>query len=84
MPRGGKVDLGGSAVTATALAGSDYRADVGLNLSKSPVNLLVDAKNELFDKKDDATRKDQVFNLGPLRVGGYSDRQELQAGIETR
>ncbi len=81
---GGKVDLGGSAVTATALAGSDYRADVGLNLSKSPVNLIVDAKNELSDKKDDATRKDQVFNLGPLRVGGHSDRQELQAGIETR
>ena len=57
---------------------------MGLNLSKSPVNLIVDAKNELSDKKDDATRKDQVFNLGPLRVGGYSDRQELQAGIETR
>ena len=78
----GKVDLGGSTVKATTLAGSDYRADVGLNLSKSPVNLALGAKDELTRKQDDATRKDQAFNLGPLRVGGHSDSQVLQAGIE--
>ena len=78
----GKVDLGGSKVKATTLAGSDYRADVGLNLSKSPVNLALGAKDELTQKQDDATRKDQAFNLGPLRVGGHSDSQVLQAGIE--
>lgn len=80
----GKVELGGSKVTATTLAGSDYRADVGLNLSKSPVNLALGAKDELTQKQDDATRKDQAFNLGPLRVGGHSDSQELQAGIDQK
>ena len=78
----GKVDLGGSKVTATTLAGSDYRADVGLNLSKSPVNLALGAKDELTQKQDDATRKDQAFNVGPLRVGGHSDNQVLQAGVD--
>ncbi len=78
----GQVNLGGSTVTATTLTGSDYRADVGLNLSKSPVNLALGAKDELTQKQDDATRKDQAFNLGPLRVGGHSDSQELQAGID--
>ncbi|UOP11928.1 hemagglutinin repeat-containing protein [Pseudomonas palleroniana] len=78
----GMVDLGWSTVTATTLAGSDYRADLGLNLSKSPVNLLLGAKDELTQKQDDATRKDQAFNLGPLRVGGHSDSQALQAGID--
>ena len=80
----GKVELGGSKVTATTLAGSDYRADVGLNLSKSPVNLALGAKDELTQKQDDATRKDQAFNLGLLRVGGHSDKQELQAGIDQK
>ncbi len=80
----GKVELGGSKVTATTLAGSDYRADVGLNLSKSPVNLALGAKDELTQKQDDATRKDQAFNLGPLRVSGHSDSQELQAGIDQK
>lgn len=80
----GKVNLGGSTVTATTLAGSDYRADVGLNVSKSPVNLILGAKDELTQKQDEATRKDQAFNLGPLRVGGHSDSQELQAGIDQK
>lgn len=80
----GKVELGGSKVTATTLAGSDYRADVGLNLSKSPVTLALGAKDELTQKQDDATHKDQAFNLGPLRVGGHSDSQELQAGIDQK
>ncbi|AZE50123.1 Putative hemolysin/cytolysin secreted via TPS pathway [Pseudomonas chlororaphis] len=80
----GKVDLGGSTVSPTALAGTDYRADVGLNLSKSPVNLVLGAKDELTRKQDDATRNDQSFNLGPLRVGGHSDSQLLQAGIDQK
>ncbi|WP_236313697.1 hypothetical protein, partial [Pseudomonas lactis] len=75
-------ELGGSKVTATTLAGSDYRADVGLNVSKSPVNLALGAKDELTQKHDDATRKDQAFNLGPLRAGGHSESQALQAGID--
>ncbi|MFL1542989.1 hemagglutinin repeat-containing protein [Pseudomonas sp. O39] len=78
----GNVDLGGSKVKATTLAGSDYRVDVGLNVSKSPVNLVLGAKDELTQKQDDATRKDQAINLGPLRVGGHSDSQQLQAGID--
>ena len=78
----GKVDLGGSKVTATTLAGSDYRADVGLNVSKSPVNLALGAKDELTQKQDDATRKDQAFNLGLLRAGRHSESQALQAGID--
>jgi hemolysin len=80
----GKVDLGGSTVKTTALAGSDYRADVGLNLSKSPVNLALGAKDELTRKQDEATRNDQSFNLGPLRVGGHNDSQLLQAGIDQK
>ncbi|WP_458737116.1 hemagglutinin repeat-containing protein [Pseudomonas chlororaphis] len=80
----GKVDLGGSTVSTTALAGTDYRADVGLNLSKSPVNLALGAKDELTRKQDEATQKDQAFNLGPLRVGGHSDSQLLQAGIDQK
>ncbi|HIH0212692.1 TPA: hypothetical protein ACYHG3_002780, partial [Staphylococcus aureus] len=62
----GTVELGGSEVKATTLAGSDYRVDVGLNVSKSPVNLVLGAKDELTQKQDDATRQDQAFNLGPL------------------
>ncbi len=80
----GRVDLGGSRVTSTALAGSDYRVDAGVNLSKSPVNLALGSGNELTRKQDDATQKDQVFNLGPLRVGGHSDSQLLQAGIDQK
>jgi len=80
----GSVDLGGSKVTSTALAGTDYRADVGLNLSKSPVNLASGIKDELTQKHDDATRKDQAFNLGPLRVGGHSESQLLQAGVDQK
>ncbi|MQA55901.1 hemagglutinin repeat-containing protein [Pseudomonas piscis] len=80
----GRVDLSGSRVTSTALAGSDYRVDVGVNLSKSPVNLALGSGNELTRKQDDATQKDQVFNLGPLRVGGHSDSQLLQAGIDQK
>lgn len=78
----GTVELGGSEVKATTLAGSDYRVDVGLNVSKSPVNLVLGAKDELTQKQDDATRQDQAFNLGPLRVGGHSDSQQWQAGID--
>lgn len=66
------------------MAGTDYRADVGLNLSKSPVNLALGAKDELTRKQDEATQKDQAFNLGPLRVGGHSDSQLLQAGIDQK
>ncbi|OLF52371.1 hemagglutinin repeat-containing protein [Pseudomonas chlororaphis] len=80
----GKVDLGGSQVKRTDLAGTDYRADVGLNLSKSPLNLALGAKDELTRKQDDATRQDQSFNVGLLRVGGHSDSQLLQAGIDEK
>ncbi|MBF0642376.1 filamentous hemagglutinin N-terminal domain-containing protein [Pseudomonas protegens] len=80
----GRVDLGGSKVTSNALAGSDYRVDAGLNLSKSPVNLALGAGSELTRKQDEATSKDQVFNLGPLRVGGHSNSQLLQAGIDQK
>ncbi|MCE4053962.1 hemagglutinin repeat-containing protein [Pseudomonas sp. Au-Pse12] len=78
----GRVELGGSKVTSNALAGSDYRVDAGLNLSKSPVNLALGAGSELTRKQDEATSQDQLFNLGPLRVGGHSDSQLLQAGID--
>lgn len=80
----GRVDLGGSTVTSTALAGSDYRADVGLNVSKSPLNLALGAKDELTRKQDDATRQDQSSNLGLLRTGGHNDSQLLQAGIDQK
>ncbi|MGC5701081.1 hemagglutinin repeat-containing protein [Pseudomonas sp. NFXW11] len=78
----GRVELGGSKVNRNTLAGSDYRVDVGANLSKSPVNVALGSGAELTRKQDDATRQDQVFNLGPLRIGGHSDSQELQAGID--
>ncbi|NBF10419.1 hemagglutinin repeat-containing protein [Pseudomonas sp. Fl4BN1] len=78
----GHVELGGSKVSSTALAGSDYRVDAGVNLSKSPVNVALASGTELTRKQDDATQKDQLFNLGPLRVGGHSDSQLLQAGID--
>nr|BFD43485.1 hemagglutinin repeat-containing protein [Pseudomonas sp. FFPRI_1] len=80
----GAVDLGGSKVSSTALAGSDLRLDAGLNLSKSPVNLALGSGAELTRKQDDATQKDQLFNLGPLRVGGHSDSPLLQAGIDQK
>lgn len=80
----GEVNLGGSTVTTTTVTGSDYRADVGLNVSKSPVNQILATKDELTDERDAATLEDQAFNVGPLRVGGHTDSQELQAGIDQR
>lgn len=80
----GRVELGGSKVTRTDLSGSDLRVDVGANLSKSPVNVALGSGAELTRKQDDATHKDQLFNLGPLRVGGHSDSQLLQAGIDQK
>ncbi len=80
----GSVNLGGSNVNSTALSGSDYRADVGLHLSKSPVNLVTGAKDGLTKTPDAATAKDRKFNLGPLSVGGHYDTQVLQAGIDEK
>lgn len=80
----GQVNLGGSKVTRTALAGSDYRADVGLNLSKAPLTQITGSIKELTRNQDQATQKDQLFNLGPLRIGRHSDNQLLQAGIEQK
>lgn len=82
--RDGSVDLGGSTVSSHSLASKDYRADLGLNLSKSPVDLLFGIKDELTQKQDAATEKDQLFNLGVLRVGGHNDRHVVQAGIEQK
>ncbi|MNJ58664.1 Hemolysin precursor [compost metagenome] len=78
----GRVELGGSKVTSTALAGSDYRANVGLNLSTSRLTQITGSIKELTRNQDEATQKDQLFNLGPLRLGGHSDSQLLQAGID--
>ena len=80
---GGKFGSGKAAGKLNwAVSWHDYRADVGLNVSKSPVNLALGAKDELTQKHDDATRNDQAFNLGPLRAGGHSESQALQAGID--
>lgn len=80
----GTVDLGGSAVSSSALDSKDYRADLGLNLSKSPVDLLFGIKDELTQQQDAATQKDQLFNLGVLRLGSHNDRHVVQAGIEQK
>lgn len=80
----GSVDLGGSRVTSTSLSGSDYRADVGLNLSKSAVNLATGAKDELTQTPDAATARDRKFNLGPLSAGGHYETQVVQAGIDEK
>lgn len=80
----GKVDLGGSRVETRALAGKDYRADLGLNVSRSPVDLAFGIKDEFSQEHDQATRDDQAFNLGALRVGGRNRDQQLQAGIEQK
>ncbi|MCO7571127.1 hemagglutinin repeat-containing protein [Pseudomonas chlororaphis] len=80
----GRVELGGSKVNRTDLAGSELRVDVGANLSKSPVNIATGSVAELTRKQDDATQKDQLFNLGPLRVGAHTDSQLLQAGIDQK
>ena len=80
----GRVELGGSKVSKTDLAGSELRVDVGANLSKSPVNIATGSVAELTRKQDDATRQDQAFNLGPLRIGGHTDSQLLQAGIDQK
>ncbi|MFI8384585.1 hemagglutinin repeat-containing protein [Pseudomonas sp. NPDC079086] len=78
----GAVDLGGSTVSSSALDSKDYRADLGLNLSKSPVDLLFGIKDELTQQQDAATQQEQLFNIGVLRVGGHNDRHLVQAGIE--
>ncbi|MDD1016221.1 hemagglutinin repeat-containing protein [Pseudomonas rubra] len=80
----GRVELGGSKVTSTALAGSDYRANVGLNLSTSQLTQITGSIKELTRNQDEATQKDQLFNVGPLRLGGHSDSQLLQAGIDQK
>ncbi|HCK4343936.1 TPA: hemagglutinin repeat-containing protein [Pseudomonas aeruginosa] len=80
----GKVALGGSRVETHVLAGKDYRADLGLNLSRSPVDLALGIKDEFSQEHDQATRDDQAFNLGALRVGGRNRDQQLQAGIEQK
>ena len=80
----GKVELGGSTVTATTLAGSDYRANVGLNFTTSPVETVLGTKDALTRKKDETSREDKTINLGPLRVSGHSSSQELQAGIDQK
>ncbi|WP_369958611.1 hemagglutinin repeat-containing protein [Pseudomonas benzenivorans] len=80
----GTVDLGGSTVSSRTLDSKDYRADLGLNLSKSPVDLLFGIKDELTQQQDAAAQKDQLFNLGVLRVGGHNDRHLVQAGIEQK
>lgn len=78
----GVVDLGGSTVSSSALDSKDYRADLGLNPSKSPVDLLFGIKDELTQQQDAATQQEQLFNIGVLRVGGHNDRHLVQAGIE--
>ena len=80
----GKVELGGSDVQLTNLSGRDYRADVSINASTGPAELLSNVVSELTARRGEQAKADEHGNLGVIRTGGHDRQQTIAAGVEER
>lgn len=80
----GKVNLGDGKLETVNLAGRDYRADVSLNGSNSPTELLSGVIGEVTASKSSQAQADEHFNAGLIRSGGHDRQQMLEAKIEQR
>lgn len=70
----GRVDLGGSGVNTTTLSGLDYVVRGGLDLPQKPATE--------GGKPEASIPGERSITVGPGTVGGRTDRQLLQAGID--
>lgn len=80
----GKVELGGSDVRLTDLSGTDYRADLSLNASTGPAELLTNVISELTTGRSELAKADEHGNLGVIRTGGHDKQHTLNAAVEER
>lgn len=80
----GQVDLGGGPVELNDLKGRDYRADVSLNASNSPSELISGVLNESLADKGQQAQDDQHINAGFYRSGGHDQEQTLEGRIEQK
>nr|WP_238936591.1 hemagglutinin repeat-containing protein [Pseudomonas typographi] len=78
----GQVNLGEGPVHTEGLKGRDYRADVSLNGSVSPQDLISNVLGELVGSKSAEAKADEHFNTGLIRTGGHDREQVLEAKIE--
>ena len=76
----GDVVLDADAVTRETLSGSDYRRDVSLNASNSPVDLGT-AIAEMAKGKG-AAEGENALDLGVLRTSGYSRSEQWASSVQ--
>lgn len=80
----GKVELGSSEVRLNALAGRDYRADVSINASNGPAELLSGVISELTASRSEQAMADEHGNVGVIRTGGHDRSETFKAAVEER
>lgn len=80
----GQVALGGSEVKLNDLSGRDYRADVSINASNGPAELIGSVINELTANRSEQAKADEHGNAGLIRTGGHDRPQAIKAGVESR
>ncbi|UVK82068.1 hemagglutinin repeat-containing protein [Pseudomonas sichuanensis] len=76
----GRVDLGGSSVTRETLSGRDYRRDLSLDASNSPIDLGTAVLESTRGKG--AAEGDNPLDLGLLRTSGHSRDAEWASRID--
>lgn len=80
----GTIELGGSEVHLNDLSGRDYRADVSINASNGPAELLTGVINELTASRSEQAKADEHGNVGVIRTGGHDRSQTFKAAVEER
>jgi hemolysin len=80
----GQVELGGSEVVLHDLNARDYRADVSINASNGPAQLLGSVINEFTASRSEQAKADEHGNVGLIRTGGHDRSQTIKAGVEAR
>ncbi|WP_349974764.1 hemagglutinin repeat-containing protein [Pseudomonas sp. WHRI 8519] len=76
----GDVTLTASAVTQQTLSGNDYRRDVSIDASNSPVDLGTAIAQ--ISKGKGAADGENALDLGLLRTSGHSRSEQWAAGVE--
>ncbi|WP_263260679.1 hemagglutinin repeat-containing protein [Pseudomonas sp. RIT-PI-S] len=80
----GKVALGSSEVQLADLNGRDYRADVSINATTGPADLLSNVISEFTASRSEQAKADEHGNLGVIRTGGHDKQQTVSAAVEQR
>ncbi|MFO3724081.1 hemagglutinin repeat-containing protein [Pseudomonas sp. HLMP] len=77
---GGTVDLAAASVSRETLTGRDYRRDVSVDASNSPVDLGTGVAEVVKDKG--AADGENALDLGLLRTSGHDRREQWSSSVQ--